>query len=263
MHRRTFVAGVSTLAAAGLAGCTGLVGDDPIEFEASPVGASDDALAETGYEFAELEDVVVERTFEAAGQSQEVVVTNRQAEYEKAIDFGPLGEQRAALFTVLSTPQVEVVGQEFNPVADMDTRELVETVQDGYDGLENIEPIGTADVTILDQETTQERFEAEADFDGTTVDVYLHVSEAVETAEDLVITVGAYPQQTDGEEDNVLRLMEGVDPDATLDGSDGGGSEDGGDADDGGDTDDSGDSDTDDDGDTDDDDGVLGGGAGY
>lgn len=216
MHRRTLVVGVGSLAAAGLAGCTGLLGDDPIEFEASAVGASDDALEETGYEFVELEDIVIERTLEAAGQSRDVVVTNRQAEYEKAIDMGPLGEQRGALFTVLSTPQVEVLGREFNPVADMDTRELVEMVQDGYDGVRNVGPLDTSEVTVLGQETTQQRFEAEADFGGATVDVYLHVSEAVGTDEDLAVTVGAYPQQTDGEEANVRRLMEGVDPDATF-----------------------------------------------
>ena len=211
MKRRHVIAGIGTGAVGGLAGCLGIFGDDLTRFEASPVSVSSDASEEAGYEHQQTEDILVEREFEAAGQSESVEVINYQVEYDKGVDMGPLGRQRGAVFITLSTPKVNVLEQEFNPVEDMPTSELVELVQDSYDGISNVSSEETAGVTILEQETVQERFTAEADFDGTSFDVYLHVSEAVEAGDDFVIAIGVYPQLVRmEEEDNVLALMESV-----------------------------------------------------
>lgn len=213
MNRREVLASVGAVVAAGTAGCLGVItGQEPAEFEATPPALEETALEETGYESAGVEEVVVEREVEAAGQSREVVVTNYQARYEKTIDMGPLGEQRGAVFTALTTPQVDALGQEFNPVADMSTRDLAQQVQQQYEGMEDIEHQEDGEVTIQGSTTTQSTFTANATFAGSTVDVYLLVTEAVELGEDFVVTVGAYPQQGPDEEQNILTLVEAVRP---------------------------------------------------
>lgn len=199
---------------ATVTGCLGvLTGEEPAEFEATPSSVAQAALDETGYEAAGVEEVVIEREFEAAGQTRDVVVTNYQASYEKAIDMGALGRQEAAVFTSLTTPQVRVLGEEFNPVAEMSSQELAEQVQNQYDEIRDLEHQEDAEVTINDETTTQSRFLAEATLAGEAVDLNLHISEAVELGDDLVVTVGGYPELASEEEDNVLQLMAAVQPD--------------------------------------------------
>lgn len=213
LPRRTFAIGISTSLLAGVAGCLDVItGDEPVEFEASPSRVAQSALDETGYELAGVDDVVIEREFEAAGETRDVVVTNVQAEYEKAIDMGPLGQQEGAVFTSLTTPQVSVLGREFNPVADMTTEELAEMVQDQYDEIRNLDHHEDTEVTIHGETTTQSKFRAEATLAGDAVSLYLHISEAVAMGDDLVVTVGGYPELTPDEEENILRLMEAVEP---------------------------------------------------
>jgi hypothetical protein len=211
MNRREVLAGVGTVVAASTAGCLGVItGEEPAEFEATPAGVEGAVLEETGYESAGVEEEVIERELEAAGQSREVVVTNYQARYEKTIDMGPLGEQRGAVFTALTTPQVDVLGREFNPVADMSTEELAQQVQQQYEGLQDIEHQEDGEVSIQGSTAVRSTFTASATFAGEPVDIYLLLTEAVELGEDFVVTVGAYPQQGPDEEQNVLALMEAV-----------------------------------------------------
>lgn len=181
------------------------------EHESSPVGVERTSREETGYKQTGIEEMVVEEEVGVDGLSETIVVTNYVTEHEKAVDMGPLGNQRGAVFIALSTPQIKVVGQQGNPVADMSARELVDMVTENYDGISNVVHDSDGTVTILDQSTTQSRFSADAKFDGTDVDVNLHVSEAVETGDDLIVTIGVYPRRVrQQEEENVLHLMESV-----------------------------------------------------
>jgi hypothetical protein len=211
MNRRQFVAGIGTAASVGIAGCLGVItGAEPAKFEAAPPSVAETALEETGYESAGVEEIVIEREVEAGGQSREVVVTNYLAQYEKPIDMGPLGEQRGATFTALTSPQVNVLGREFNPIAEMSTRELAEMVQQQYEGVENVEKQADIEVQMQGQTIIQSIFTAEAAFSGSTVDIGLLVTEAVELGEDLLVTVGASPQAGPDEEGNVLTLLKAV-----------------------------------------------------
>ncbi|MFW5917940.1 MAG: DUF6517 family protein [Haloferacaceae archaeon] len=211
MQRRALITATGAAVVAGTAGCLGVItGEEPAEFEATPSSVSASALEETGYEDAGVEDVVVEEEVEAAGQSREVVVTNYQAEYEKAIDLGPLGQQRAAVFVSLTSPQVSVLGQEFNPIAEMTTEEIAEMVQDNYEGLQNLQHREDGEVTVAGETTTRSTFTAEATIEGGSVDLLVHVSEAVELDDDFVVTVGAHPEAVSGEAENVFTLMEAV-----------------------------------------------------
>ncbi|WP_165874933.1 DUF6517 family protein [Natrarchaeobius oligotrophus] len=212
--------GAST-AIATTAGCTAsmpFVGDEPMEFEADPASIPQSALDETGYDEHAIEDVWIERTFEAGGQTQDVVVTNWQAEYDKTIDLGKLGvpideRLRAAVCTALTTPKVSVLDRTFNPVGEMTSEELAEMVQDRYEGMENLERVDEDVVSITGESTTVGEFEAEADLvgEGVSIDLTLHIAEAVESGDDLVVGVGGYPTELrSGERPNIVSLFEAI-----------------------------------------------------
>ena len=222
IDRRSYLA--ATVGIVGLAGCTDqlpFVGDEPLEFSADPSAVPQPVLDETGYEEHEVEEVVTERTFETGGQSQDVVVRNWQAEYDKALDFGNLGlptdgRIRAAVCTALTTPQVSVLGRTFNPVADMGSAELAEMVQDRYDGLGDLEQVDEASATVAGESTTVGEFEGEANLVGESIslDLTLHIAEAVESGDDLIVGVGGYPTLLrDSERSNIFSMFESIEHD--------------------------------------------------
>ncbi len=213
MNRRTFIAAVGASGVGSIAGCLEVIrGEEPLELSASPASIPSSVVDETGYELERQREVVIEREVEAAGQTREIVVTNQQSEYQKTVSLGPLGKQKAAVFTALTTPQVNVLGREFNPVANMSTRELAEMVQEQYEDMRSMEPVEDSDITINGESTTQSKFRAEAKFAGETIELFFHISEAVELNEDLVITVGGYPTVLPNEEQDILMLMRSVMP---------------------------------------------------
>lgn len=209
MKRRRVIAGAGSLGLASLAGCLGLAGLD--EHEASPAGIDPSVRSDTGYEQTAIDDLRIEESVGVSALSDEVVVTNYLTEHEKAVDMGPLGEHRGAEFTILSTPKVGVAGRNFNPVEDNSASELVELIATNYDGIGNVERVADNEVTMLDQSTNMSTFTADAEFGGTDVDVNVHVTEAVETDDDLLVTIGVYPTHLESrEEANVRSLIDGV-----------------------------------------------------
>lgn len=216
MKRRDVLAGAGGLAFAGMAGCLGAVGLD--EFEASPAGVEEGVRSETGYEQVGVEEAVIERRFQRGPVDEEIRVTNYQTQHEKSVDLGPLGSQRAAVFVVLTSPQISIAGQQLNPISDMSTNELVDLVAENYDGMGNVREDVSEDVTVLEQETTKTRFEADAEFDGRDVEVYLHATESVETSDDHLVNIGVYPKEIhDQEGPNVVELMQNVVEDIDAD----------------------------------------------
>ena len=213
MKRRELLVGTSSLAALGAAGCLGTVGLD--EYEASPAGVDPAVRDETGYAQTNVEEFVVERSVDVAGASETISVTNYLTEHEKAIDLGPLGSIRAAAFVVMTSPQISIAGREFNPIAEMSSEELIGLIEADFDQINNAEHVADEAVTILGQETTESLFEAEATFDGTTVDVNVHLSESVQTTNDHLVTIGVYPTRLERiEAENIGALMAGVVEDA-------------------------------------------------
>jgi len=222
MLTRRDVLGATGLAIAiGSAGCLDaipFIGDEPVEFEASAASVPEPTLQEAGYEAQGTEEVVIERTFEAGGESQDVVVTNWQAKYDKSVDSGEISlavdqQQRAAVFTALTTPQVNVLGQVFNPVAGMDAAELAEMIQERYEGIDELRQVGEETGRVSGQSTTVGEFETEAELKaaGATVDLTLHIAEAVESGEDLIVAVGGYPREVRSQEhDPVFTLMDAI-----------------------------------------------------
>lgn len=208
-------------ATSALAGCLDevpFIGNSPLEFAATPASVPASALAETGYEEIEHEEVVVTRTYEVAGQTQDVEVTNHMAEYAKELDLGPLetitGQTfEAAVFVALSTPQVTVMGQTFNPVGEMSALELADLVQEQYDDMGSLDQVDETTAPLAGESTTVGKFETEAELVTAemSVDLTLHIAEAVAVGDDFVIAIGGYPTAMAPEEQpNVFALMDAV-----------------------------------------------------
>lgn len=215
--RRGLLAAGATAATGLVAGCTDFVADS-LSSDAATV--SGDALAATGYAEHTVEEVVVERTVGRFGIERTIEARNWYAEYDRAVEFdsfGPgIGPDRlqAAVVSALTTPQVSVLGKTFNPVGDYSTDELVALIQSRYDELEGVERVDEAPLSILGAEATVVRYRAEARLieAGTTLDVFLQVSEPVAHGDDFVIGVAVYPQVVgyDTESDDVRTLLEGL-----------------------------------------------------
>lgn len=229
MKRRTYLGAVGTASLAGLAGCTGLLGLD--EHEANPVGVPASVRSDTGYEQTGVEAVVIDESVDMKLWSESISVTNYVVEHEKRVSFGPLTDQRAAVFAVLSTPQISVVGQQVNPVENMDTAELVDMIASNYEDLGSPEHVEDKELPVLDDSVVTSTFATEATFMGDRdIEVNLHVTEAVKTEADLVVGIGVYPRDLESRErSNVESLISAIDPsvDVSNDGGDGG---DGGDS---------------------------------
>lgn len=223
ISRRRFVATGGAIGAVGLAGCLDnipFLGDGPMTFAASQAIVPDTVLDETEYEEQGVDDVVIEETFEAAGQSQDVEVTNWMAEYDRAVDFGPLGllsdeRYQAAVFVALATPQVDILGRTFNPVGDMSTTELAELVQDHYDDFSGMEQVDEEQATVAGQTVTVAEFEAEAELlpAGQTIDVTVHISEAAELGDDFIVAIGGYPTTLESEADRFFSMAAAIEHD--------------------------------------------------
>ena len=221
MNRRTYLGAIGAVGVTGLAGCTSsipFVGDETMEFSANVASLPPAALDETGYEEDEIDEVVVEETVEAASQRQDVRLMNWQAEYDKSVDVAEFGlpvddEVQGAVFTALSTPQVSVLGRTSNPVGDMDSDELAEMVQDRFDGMDELERVGEDTVSIRGESTAVGEFDTEAELrdGGHVIDVTLHIAEAVESGEDLIVGVGGYPTaMRQDERDHVMALLRSI-----------------------------------------------------
>lgn len=214
--------GLGAAGLAGLAGCLGLVGMD--KHESSPAGVNADVRDETGYEETDVDGITIEEEVGVGGVSETIAVTNYVTEHEKAVEIPPIGSQRAAVFSVLTSPQIGVADRNVNPIEDMSAAELVDLVADNYDDIGNVSHEDDDEISILGETTLRSRFSADATFDGHDLEVDVHVTEAVDAGDDLLVTIGVYPAELRGrEKDNVLALMEGVSTDRddeTGDGTD-------------------------------------------
>jgi len=181
------------------------------EYEATPAGVDPAVREETGYEQTGVEEQVIERTVDV-GVSEEITVRNYLTEHEKGVDLGPLGNARAAAFTVLTSPQISIAGRGLNPIGEMPAEELVGFIEADYEGIDNVEHVEDGETTILEQTTPESLFEADAELGaGVSVDVNVHVTESVRTTADHLVTIGVYPQEVESaESDNVEAMMNGV-----------------------------------------------------
>ena len=210
--RRRALAAAGGLTLAGLAGCTALdvATGEPAEFTAGTATVADATLSESGYELNDVTEGTVTREVDVAGTTREVRVTNRTAEYDKAVEL--LGERyQAAVFAVLATPRVEVLGQTFNPVGDLDDDERAQLIVDRYEGVGSLERGSEYTTDVLGTDTSVVVYSGEGEIEGTGVSVELefHVAEAVVAGDDYVVPLAAYPASF-GDGENVRRMLNGI-----------------------------------------------------
>jgi hypothetical protein len=215
MNRRTLLAATAAAGIGGLSGCVSDYLGSTTQLESTPAGVSQSALDSTGYEAVETEERVIENTVEAAGKSETFVITNYLNKYEKPVGIEGVSETATATFAVHATSQIELPGETVNPVGELSGRDVVDLIGDRYDGINGIEHDSDRELTILEQSVTKSRFVAAASFAELSVDLDIHVTEAVERGEDFLVAVGVYPQQLrDSEAANMVTLSESITSDA-------------------------------------------------
>lgn len=189
-RRTVAVVAVATLLIGS--GCLGLLSGDQ-SFEATPATTDNATADEYGYEFQGTQKQEVTRQFSAAGETRNVTAVNYITTYERTLPLGTT-DAKAGVFALISTPQVEVLGETFNPVGDMSNAELVDLVQDNYESLSVDNGTETTrEAELLGQTTDVSRFEGAASIAGQDVDVYVHVTR-VRHEGDFVVAVAIYPQ---------------------------------------------------------------------
>jgi len=211
MNRRSFLAGTTVVGVATLSGCLSSTLNTVTSLESTPASVEQTILETTGYQLVGTETIVTEEDIEAVGISETIVVTSHLTEYEKSVGIEGLGEQPTAMFSILSTPKIAIAGRTFNPVAELSSQELVELIADNYDEIDNLEHEADETVTVLDQSVEKARFVAEASLSGVGLELNIHVTEAAERGDDLVVAIGVYPRLLESEEEsNVRELTEAI-----------------------------------------------------
>lgn len=205
------------------AGCLGFItGDAPLTVAAEEATVSEEALAGTGYELERREPQTLNEEVSVGDQTREVEATNHIVVYRKEAELPAVGSIDAGVFAVVTTPVVEIVGQELNPVGELSNEEILDLVSGEYGSISSPEETGSSTVSMVQEETEVTAFRAEATVEGQTVDVIAHVGTA-RSADDFVIGVGIYPEQLRSEEEStILSLFEAIEHPVTItDSSDG------------------------------------------
>lgn len=210
------IRGVTAVAVVSLllvsTGCLGVLSGDQT-FEATEATVDEDTAEEYDYEFQGTEKQEVTREFSAAGETRNVTAVNYISTYERTLPVGTT-EAKAGVFAIIATPQVDVLGETFNPVGEMDNAELLDLVQDNYESLSVDEDSETVqEGEMLGETTDVSRFEGEATIGGQDADVYVHVTR-VKHEGDFVVAVAIYPQdlpeQFGDQEAAVFAMLEAV-----------------------------------------------------
>lgn len=216
MNRRQFVAAAAVASVGVSAGCLGDLLDDVATFSAAPAIVSESAAEEAGYEYRGTTETVRLETF--AGE--DVEATNYISEYTRTIEtplgvLGGSGNVEAGAFAIITTPQVRLADEDFNPVGDMTNEEIVELIQDQYENLSVERSIGGRAIEALDETIVSiESYEGEATFRGEQgIDVYLDVAQPDHDGDHFVI-VGVYPDDSElpleSERDRVDTMIRGL-----------------------------------------------------
>lgn len=210
IQRRQSVAVVMVAVLVSMAGCGFIFGSESLTFSASPATVSQQALESTEYEEVSVTAQTVNRTFSAAGQSRTVEVTNQLAQYERQVDLGPLGSQRAGVFVAFTSPEVSVLGQTFNPIADMSTAELLTRFESQYEGMSVGSQVGSRSIAVLGEQRTVDKYEGTARIGGQQIDVYIEITEVFSHGSDHVVAIAIYPQESTQSADRVVTLLNGL-----------------------------------------------------
>ena len=206
VRRRALAVALALLLATS--GCLGVFSGGATTFEAEPADVDEAAASQTGFEKNGTRDSVVTREVGPEGVSETVRVVNKVTTYEKSLEIPLLGSARLGVFSIVSSPAVEIAGQTFNPVADYSNDRLVQLVTNRFGSLSNVEQVGSRQVTVLGSQTTVTKYAATTTVQGQQIDVFVHVAK-VRHGDDFLVGVGVYPQRLD-QESEVLSLYRAI-----------------------------------------------------
>lgn len=202
------MAAMTAGAAAGLAGCTSVMDDETLEFTASAVRLPAEVQQETGYMHNRTYTETLTREFEQMGVTRTVEVTNSISTYAAAVTLLDRTIQ-AKVFATLSTPQVNVLGQSYNPIREMSAEEIGTMIQQRYEQIGELERDGETTGEMFGVTTTINRFTSSADIEevGGSVPVYVYISDLVEVDDDFVVAFAAHPQAIGTQEETIRTLF--------------------------------------------------------
>lgn len=208
MDRRAII---GALLVVTLAGCLGAAGGDLY-----PAKVTDDVAEEHGYELGGYEVMEIEEDIEGETVETEIKVSG----YGKAVDASSMeGDEIDSLYAIISTPPVEVGGQEMSPLAHTSTAALLDYAEEFADFDVELHQ-QTDDHTVshepTDSDVTVEEYDASVDLGGIVLDGTLLFG-AIETDDGVLFALGAYAEQVE-ERESILAMMAASDTTDELDG---------------------------------------------
>ena len=210
LTRRKALLTAGTTLTALLSGCGAT--QQEFSFTATPGRITQQGLSNAGYNPDQQEEIIQQRTVEAAGQERDVTVTNYLRTYTRSIS--QRGISRELVAAIFTSPSISIVGQQFNPLADLGLKELLERTQgrfSDYDApqLQEVTRSGEFSIQSLATETTVGVFSAVTA--GTpAVDIEVLISRFKHDG-DYIILRGGYPQSvTETERQRVRTLFENI-----------------------------------------------------
>jgi hypothetical protein len=210
LTRRKALLTAGTTLTALLSGCGAT--QQEFSFTATPGRITQQGLSNAGYNPDQQEEIIQQRTVEAAGQERDVTVTNYLRTYTRSIS--QRGISRELVAAIFTSPSISIVGQQFNPLADLGLKELLERTQGrfsdyGAPQLQEVTRSGEFSIQSLATETTVGVFSAVTA--GTpAVDIEVLISRFKHDG-DYIILRGGYPQSvTETERQRVRTLFENI-----------------------------------------------------
>lgn len=207
--RRRFLTAAGVAGTGALAGCLGFItGSEPLTVASSPVGVSQDARSETGYREVRRGPQTTGQEVTVAGQTREIEVTNHAAQYDRELNLA-VASARLASFVAFSTPQVSIAGRTLNPLAQLSNEEIANMLAEQAN-VQGLTRTGQRSVPMLGTTATVVTYSGTATLGGAArSEVTVHLTDPVESGEDLVLALSVHPRQVD-ERERVDRLLGGV-----------------------------------------------------
>lgn len=223
--RRDLIRAISSATLVGTAGCSEVPSSDgepddgssddsteeePLVFRASSVGIGEGRLVEAGYSLERRGSFGITRTVNVGDRSYDIEALNRLAEYERTVVQEPFERRPAARFAVVSSPRIEIAGEEFNLISTVSDERLAEEMQSGYSELTLGEGSASGTVMPFGRSVEATRRRGVATFRSREIDIFVHSARTRHDG-DFVVMVGVYPQSIDEpERSKTLGLMDAV-----------------------------------------------------
>lgn len=203
---------LAVLALLATAGCVGLVFGENVEMDGEPAGVSDEALAETDFEFAEYRTIYVNESIDVGGQTRYVNATNHLMVYNRSAGLDRF-DRDVGGFVVVSTPDVSIAGRSVNPVARLSHREIVDRFRGDLESevgtLGNLSFVSERTEPVLGYAADVSTFETDTTVEGQNVTLYVHVT-TVKHEGDMIVGIGVHPEALAQQAPEIHRLMRGI-----------------------------------------------------